>query len=315
MSGKSAWIASKIILRHYNRKSNMAIEKGTVTIERTLNAPVSLVWDALTNIDHMRIWYFPMMSGFKPEVGFEFHFRAGNETKSWLHLCRVTEVILQKRIQYSWRYDGYDGNSLVTFDLAPEGNGTKVTVTHTGLDTFPKLPQFDAKNFEGGWTELVGSLLKKFVEQGDPEKRTIGATRMLKAPRELVWRVFTEPDHIKHWWGPNGFTNTIHDMNVAQGGEWNFTMHGPDGTDYRNEIKYDAVEKPHLIVFTHGPTPKFRTIVELIDRGNTTEMKWRGVFETNEDYSRAVNTFGAIQGQEQTLDRLEAYLAKETVVA
>ena len=78
----------------------MITEKGTVVVERILNASVSLVWDALTNIDHMRIWYFPMMSGFKPEVGFEFHFLAGDETKSWLHLCRVTEVIPQKRIQY-----------------------------------------------------------------------------------------------------------------------------------------------------------------------------------------------------------------------
>lgn len=283
-------------------------DRGTITIERTVSAPLSLVWDALTNIDHMRIWYFPMMSGFKPEVGFEFQFRAGNENKDWLHKCRVTEVIPQQRIQYSWRYDGYEGNSLVTFDLAPEGESTRVTVTHTGLDTFPQQPEFAASNFEMGWTELVGSLLKTFVEQGDPEKRTIGATRILQAPRELVWKVFTEPEHVKHWWGPNGFTNTIHEMNVRQGGEWNFTMHGPDGTDYRNEIKYDAIEKPGLIVFTHGPTPKFRTIVELIDRGDTTEMKWRGVFETRDDYSRAVNTFGAIEGQRQTLDRLEGYL-------
>ena len=283
-------------------------DNGTVTVERIVDAPLALVWDALTNIDHMRVWYFPMMSGFKPEVGFEFQFLAGDATKSWLHLCKVTEVIHEKRIQYWWRYDGYEGNSLVTFDLTPEGTGTKVKVTHTGLDTFPKRPEFAMQNFDGGWSELVGSLLKNFVEQGDPASRTIGATRMLNAPRELVWRVFTEPEHVKQWWGPNGFTNTIHEMNVEVGGEWNFTMHGPDGTDYRNEIKYEAIEKPWLLVFTHGPTPKFKTIVEFADHGETTEMKWRGVFDTSEDYSRAVNTFGAIEGQKQTLDRLQDYL-------
>ena len=199
----------------------------------------------------------------------------------------------------------------MTFDLEPEGKSTRVTVTHTGLDTFPKQPEFAAQNFDGGWSEIVGTMLKNYVEQGDPDDRVIGTTRMLNAPRELVWKVFTEPEHIKHWWGPNGFTNTIHEMDVRAGGDWNFTMHGPDGTDYRNEITYDAIDKPRLIVFTHGPTPKFRTIVEFVDHGDTTEMKWRGVFETRDDYQRAVNVFGAIQGQTQTLDRLEDYLSKQ----
>ena len=138
--------------------------------------------------------------------------------------------------------------------------------------------------------------------------REIVGTRLLDAPRDLVWKAFTEPEHIKQWWGPNGFTNTVHKMDVRVGGEWNFTMHGPDGTDYRNEIVYDEIVKPERIVYTHGPTPKFQAVIELIERGSKTELRWRNVFETTDDFKRAVEVFHAVEGQQQTLGRLAEYV-------
>ena len=135
-----------------------------VIIERTLAAPVGKVWKALTDVDQMREWYFDLKE-FKPEVGFEFEFVVEHEGNKYHHLCRVTDVIPQKRIAYTWRYKGELGNSLVTIELSQDENKTRLKLTHTGIDTFPKTPAYARKNFEAGWTAIIGTELKKFVEQ------------------------------------------------------------------------------------------------------------------------------------------------------
>ena len=134
-------------------------------IERTYNAPVEKVWEAITDKDKMKQWYFDLKE-FKPEVGFEFQFYGGTPEKQWLHLCKVTEVIPNRKITYSWRYDGYEGNSFVTFELFPQENKTRLKLTHEGLDTFPSnLPEFGKENFAQGWTALIGTSLKDFLEK------------------------------------------------------------------------------------------------------------------------------------------------------
>ena len=135
-----------------------------VVLERTLTAPVAKIWKALTDVDQMRQWYFDLKE-FKPEVGFEFEFVVEHEGNRYHHLCRVTEVVPQKKIAYTWRYQGEPGDSLVTFELFPEGEKTRLKLTHEGLDTFPKTAAFARQNFEKGWTTLIGSELKQFVEK------------------------------------------------------------------------------------------------------------------------------------------------------
>jgi uncharacterized protein YndB with AHSA1/START domain len=134
-----------------------------VIVERTLNAPVARVWQALTDVDQMREWYFDLKE-FKPQVGFEFEFIVEHEGNSYHHLCRITEVIPQKKIAYTWRYKGEPGDSLVTIDLSPESNKTKLRLTHEGLETFPKTPAYARKNFDAGWTAIADEL-KKLVEE------------------------------------------------------------------------------------------------------------------------------------------------------
>lgn len=134
-------------------------------IERIYNAPIALVWKAITNEDDMRKWYFDL-TGFKPEVGFEFQFTGGKDDRQYVHLCRVTEVVPGTKISYTWRYDGYKGNSEVTFELFDEGKTTRLKLTHKGLETFPKEnADFDAKNFAEGWTYITGTSLKNFLEK------------------------------------------------------------------------------------------------------------------------------------------------------
>ena len=141
-------------------KNNLA---EAVVIERTFNAPVAKVWNAITDAEEMRQWYFDLKE-FKPEVGFEFEFVVEHEGTMYHHLCRVTEVIRQKKIAYTWRYKGEPGDSLVTFELSPEGDATRLKLTHTGIERFPKTPAYARKNFEAGWTAIIGSELKQFLE-------------------------------------------------------------------------------------------------------------------------------------------------------
>ena len=139
-------------------------QAGAVIVERTFNAPVARVWKALTDVDQMREWYFDLKE-FKPQIGFEFEFVVEHEGNSYHHLCRVTEVVPQKKIAHTWRYKGEPGNSLVTIELSPEGEKTRLKLTHTGVDTFPKTPAYERKNFEAGWTAIIGTELKQFVER------------------------------------------------------------------------------------------------------------------------------------------------------
>jgi uncharacterized protein YndB with AHSA1/START domain len=134
-------------------------------IERTYHASTSEVWDALTDKNKMKQWYFDLPS-FKAEVGFEFSFTGGPPDRSYLHLCKVTEVVAGKKLTYSWRYDGFEGNSLVTFELFPEGNQTRLKLTHQGLVTFPTSnPDFAKGNFVAGWNEIIGTSLANFLEK------------------------------------------------------------------------------------------------------------------------------------------------------
>ena len=142
---------------------------GAIIVERTFDAPVGRVWTALTDVNEMRQWYFDLKE-FKPQIGFEFEFVVEHEGNTYHHLCKVTEVILEKKIAYTWRYKGEVGDSLVTFELFGEGDRTRLKLTHSGIETFPKTPAYARKNFEAGWTEIIGSEFKRFVENTENRK-------------------------------------------------------------------------------------------------------------------------------------------------
>jgi uncharacterized protein YndB with AHSA1/START domain len=129
-----------------------------LVIERTYDAPVAKVWQALTDKEKMKQWYFDLPD-FKPEVGTEFRFKAGeSKEKEFLHECRITKAVENKVLAYTWGYPGYEGNSEVSFELFPEGNKTKLKLTHTGLETFPQTGEFAKSNFNTGWTYFAGAL-------------------------------------------------------------------------------------------------------------------------------------------------------------
>jgi uncharacterized protein YndB with AHSA1/START domain len=137
---------------------------NSVIIERTFDAPVSKVWKAITDNAELKHWYFDI-EDFQPKVGFEFHFYGGSEEKRYLHLCKVTEVIPERKLSYSWRYENYPGNSHLSFELFPEGDQTRLKLTHEGLDSFPKdSKDFAIESFIAGWTHIIGTSLRDYLD-------------------------------------------------------------------------------------------------------------------------------------------------------
>jgi len=134
-------------------------------IERTYNAPSDQVWKAITDKNEMKKWYFELKE-FKPEVGFEFSFIGGKpDGKQYVHLCRITEVVSGKKLVHTWCYEGIEGVSTVSFELFPEGNKTRLKLTHAGLETFPKSnANLASHRFAEGWTTIIGTALKDYLE-------------------------------------------------------------------------------------------------------------------------------------------------------
>lgn len=146
----------------------MSVKKSVddpIIVERTFNATLSEVWHAITDKEKMKKWYFDIKE-FRPEVGFEFQFTGGDDKKRYLHLCKIKEVIPNKKLSYSWKYDYDPGVSVVTFELFPEGDKTKLRLTHQGVNNFAKdHPELAKKNFMQGWNEIINTNLKEFLEK------------------------------------------------------------------------------------------------------------------------------------------------------
>jgi len=132
-------------------------------IERVYEVPVPKLWDAISSNEHLKKWYF-QISEFKPVVGFEFSFSGGAKGE-YKHLCKVTEVIPAKKLTYSWRYEGYPGNSFVSWELSDKGNKTKLKLTHTGLESFKDAgADFAPEKFAEGWNFILGKSLKEYLD-------------------------------------------------------------------------------------------------------------------------------------------------------
>jgi uncharacterized protein YndB with AHSA1/START domain len=144
------------------------------------------------------------------------------------------------------------------------------------------------------------------------EARTIVTTRIFDAPPDLVFEAWTDPKHLSQWWGPTGFTTTTSAFEMRPGGVWRFVMHGPDGTDYQNRITFVDVRRPSLLSYHHGDAVeavRFEVTVTFEDLGGKTRLTMRALFPTAAARNEVVAKYGAIEGAQQTLARLAAYLA------
>jgi len=138
---------------------------------------------------------------------------------------------------------------------------------------------------------------------------TIVTTRDLNFPRVLVYKAWTDPNHLQNWWGPVGFTNTFHEFDLRPDGKWTFIMHGPDGTDYPNESVYIKIQEPEFLVWNHISKPEFQFQVSFDALSpSTTKVTFKMVFATKEE-ADVVRTY-AVGKNEENFDKLEVELAK-----
>jgi uncharacterized protein YndB with AHSA1/START domain len=143
--------------------------------------------------------------------------------------------------------------------------------------------------------------------------REIVISRVIDAPREVVFEAFSEVRHLSQWWGPEGFTTTTRAFEFRVGGEWEFVMHGPDGTDYQDLITWTEITPPERIALLHGEVRDdpnaFRSVITFAAEGAATTIDMRTVFPTREQRDEAVERYRAIEGARQTLEHLAAYAA------
>ena len=157
------------------------------------------------------------------------------------------------------------------------------------------------------------------TRQGTPTQsattdREIVISRVIDAPPELVFEAFTEVRHLSRWWGPEGFTTTTQSFEFRVGGEWNFVMHGPDGTDYSEWITWTEIVPPERIALLHGESRDdpnaFESTLTFEPAGAATRIEMRTVFPTKELRDEAVEKYHAIEGGQQTLSNLSAYVTE-----
>jgi uncharacterized protein YndB with AHSA1/START domain len=313
------------------RSGKMGSEAKDVIITRVFDAPRELVFKAFTDPKMLVQWFSP--KGFtNPRA--EFEGRPGGKIRidmkgpdGALYPTQGTVNEIDPPSRMVWTTTAYADengtNALLevrqTFAFEDEMGKTRFTlsahVVHAegaGLEA--------QKGMEQGWVQTLdkletllrtgGTMTTTGMSSASTADREIVASRVFAAPRERVWHAWTTREEIEKWWGPNGFSTTTEIMDVRPGGEWNFYMHGPDGTDYRNEIVYVEVKKPERIVYDHGPSPKFRVTVDFKAEGNKTRLDFRMVFATAQERDNTVRTFGAVEGLNQTMGRLEQYLAQ-----
>lgn len=145
----------------------MRKDEEPIVVEATYAVPVDEVWRAITNLDAMRRWFFPNIPAFEPRVGFETRFDVESGGRVFPHVWRITEVTPGRRITYNWRYEGYAGDSTVTFELflVETGSGVRLRLTHQANEDFPEdIPEFARESGVEGWTFFIRQSLKYFLE-------------------------------------------------------------------------------------------------------------------------------------------------------
>ncbi len=160
----------------------------------------------------------------------------------------------------------------------------------------------------------MGEMGRAAPAQSATADREIVISRVIDAPRELVFEAFTEVRHLSRWWGPEGFTTTTRSFEFCVGGVWDFVMHGPDGTDYQEWISWTEIVPPEGIALLHGEScgdpNAFESTLTFASEGQATRIEMRTVFPTKELRDEAVEKYHAIEGGQQTLSNLADYVTE-----
>jgi uncharacterized protein YndB with AHSA1/START domain len=309
--------------------SSVAAEpaKQELVLTRIFDAPRSLVFKVWTDPKHLREWWGP--HGFTNPVC-EADARPGGAIRITMHAPEgvdypmtgaFQEIVEPERLVFlSAALTGKNGEPLMeilnTVTFAEYGDKTKLTLHARVLWAKPEAAQALA-GMEQGWSESLERLRDFLLSdlQGALTNREIIVRRMLDAPRDLVFEVWTDPKHVAQWWGPNGFSTTIKEMDVRPGGIWRLVLHGPDGRDYHNRIVFLEVVKPERLAYKHDPEPgvefsTHQTTITFTELGGKTLVTMRMLFFSAAERDRIVEKYGALEGAKQTLGKMAEHVAK-----
>jgi len=294
-----------------------SVAERKLVLTRVFDAPRDLVFRAWTDPLQLAQWWGP--TGFtnplceldlKPHGEIRIDMR-GPDGKVYPMSGAFREIVESERLVFTSAALNATGKPIfenlntVTFEEF-EGNKTLLTVNVRVLWETPEAaPSLDGMSM--GWS-LTIDRLANFIAP-DASDRELRATRFFKAPRELVYRMWTEPQHIAQWWGPRGFTTTIHHMDVRTGGEWRFIMHAPDGTDFQNHKVYDEVIPLQRLVMNHVSWPHHRMYVNFTDTEGGTQVAIRMLFESAAERDKVVVEYHAEEGLRENLDRLGEHIS------
>lgn len=202
----------------------------------------------------------------------------------------VEPLVLDNAIRARWAIAGDTGAGL---ELHDDGKGVRLTVAG-GTDWTPAFRKLD-----------------QFVAALKNDSRRIEFSRVLKHPLPRVFQAFSNPAGMTHWWGPLGFSTTTRSMQFKVGGGWDFTMHGPDGRDYPNFVRYTAIESNRRIAYDHGASadqlPMFKAEIQFAEEQGGTRVTLRLTLADAAQRPDFVR-FGAVEGGYDTLARLDAWL-------
>jgi uncharacterized protein YndB with AHSA1/START domain len=294
-----------------------------VRITRIFDAPRELVWAAWTQAEQLAKWFMP--HGFTiPQC--EVDLREGGRLHMVVRGPDGMEMANdgafeqidppERLVLTTSAFEGPDGQPMLevrnTITFADRGAKTEVSLHAVVTRATPEMAA-PLAGMEEGWLQSLDKLDALLAgREADSSEREIATTRVLDAPRETVWRAWTDPEQVVRWWGPKGFRTTIEEMDVRPGGVWRHTMHGPDGTDYTNRVVFLEVREPECLAYLHGepgePDRFFATVI-LDDEGGKTRLSMRSLFPSAADRDRVAEEYGAVEGMESTLDELAAFLA------
>lgn len=213
-----------------------------IRVEQFIQAPPEKVWQALTDKNQMKEWYFDI-ADFELKEGAVFNFYEG-EKKEYHHRGTVLEVVPNRKFKHTWTHPSHSkGSSDLTWELIPEGEGTRVKLTHEGLENFADAgPAFARENYAMGWDAIVHSNLKNYLY--GVRKKTYHIT--INAPAEKVWNALFDPEKFKEWTSPFA-EGSYYTGEMKQGGRVHFLM--PDGSGMYADVPYF---QPHsLAIFKH----------------------------------------------------------------
>jgi uncharacterized protein YndB with AHSA1/START domain len=280
-----------------------------LVITRVFDAPRDLVFDCWTRPEHLQHWQgaprgftVPVSeSDIRPGGFFRICLRSPEGVDRWIE-GGYREIVRPERLVYTHLW--LDANqqpgkqTLVTITFAERAGKTELTLRQTG---FTSVESRDGH--KQGWSSALDVLVDYLADAA----RSIVVARVFDAPREMVFDTWTDSRHLGRWYGPKGFTITTHSIDVRPGGVWLFDMHGPDGVDYPNKITYIEIVRPERLVYDHGDPGApayFQTTVTFAEQGGRTQLTMRMLFPSAAERETVVKTYNAIEGANQTLDRL-----------